>query len=64
MDHHQLVIQVCTGLLTTHSLESGALKQGNISDMQDSGVWIDVRAGLRYDILYILNVRLQNVIQA
>ena len=37
MDHHQLVIQVCAGLLTTHSSESGALKQRNIQDMQDSG---------------------------
>ena len=37
MDHCQLVIKVCTILLRARSFESGALNQGNISDMQDRG---------------------------
>ena len=37
MDHRLLVIQVCTGLLTTQSFESGVLQQGNSEDKQDSG---------------------------
>lgn len=35
MHPHQFVIKACTGLLTFHSFQSGALWQGNIWDMQD-----------------------------
>ena len=37
MDHHQVVIKVCTSLLMSLSFKSGTLKQGTIEDMQDSG---------------------------
>ena len=42
-----VVMKVCTGLLTTHSVESGVKKQRNIEVMQDSfprGLSLDIPA--------------------
>ena len=35
----QLVIQLCSGLIRSHSFESGVLEEGNMENMQGSGRW-------------------------
>ena len=35
----QLVIKLCSGLIRSHSFESGVVEEGNIENMQGNGSW-------------------------